>query len=350
LCSIGPGGGKTEFCCGLALQFLHRPRPVRVIYFDFVKQGASAKWAKDVEGVEVVLTVDYAHQLILELYAEVQRRCKSYYEYGYNPDEPLILIIMDEANRSYKALQKHWVRTLGGTKTSPAIDAYEGILFVGREASAVACTVGQRGSHTGTGGGDSREAYGVIAAARYSPRTARMLFEDVGDGTKASRPVSSNKQGRIQVVTGGVATLVQTPLCIDRNTKELLPAARAWLDTAAIPTPAGDPMTPNPSLLGITTGSDPGSGHRGGHLHAVPDAPEPEDEIVEATELMSLGDAAKRLPGDTKKIKTALDNDRRRKVPGFPTMRRQVGKTLLYDFDDIERYWLNRPATAGGAR
>lgn len=357
LCSIGPGGGKTEFCCGLALQFLRRPRPTRIVYFDIIKHGASAKWAKDIDGIDVIVDVNDAHDLILELYAEVQRRCKGYYLYGYNPDEPLILIIMDEANRSYKELQRYWARVLGGVRTSPAIDAYEGILFVGREASAVCCTVGQRGSAAGTGGGDSREAYGVIAANRYSLRTSRMLFADVGDGTKASMPVSSNKQGRIQVVTGGVATLVQTPLCIDRNTKELLPAARAWLETAPLGatagSAAGDPMTRYAPTLGITTGSDPGSGHRGGHLHSVPNAPEddlPEpDEAVEATLMVSLGDAAERLPGDTKAIKTALENDRRRKVPGFPGPRHQVGRTKLYDFDEVRAYWSERPGAAGGA-
>lgn len=364
LVSAGPGGGKSEFLCWLCLQFFPwRPRP-RVIFFDFVKGGASCKWAKEFsEGldplVEVIREVDEAHNLIIDLFTEIKTRTRNYWHHGYDPNERHILIVMDEANQSWPELQRYWRQVLGETGPSAAIGAMQGILQVGREANATVVQCGQRGSHRGTGGGDQREAFGVVAASRFTARTAKMLFSDVGDGRAATLPMSSNHQGRFQVATGGVATEVQAPLCIDSSPgpryKLLLPDVREWVLAtvgATVPT-AGDPGS-DPT---VSPGRD-GSGVAGSAgsrlLHVVPDPPSdaPTEEVSEpldATELVTLRQAAERLPGDTQSTLDALQNDRKRRREAFPEVRRRTSQGDLYDFEELRRHWAERSSTGGAS-
>lgn len=234
LCSIGSGGGKSEFCAWTCEQFLRRG--ARVVYVDIVKRGASARWAKGVPGVEVIRQTAVAHDRLLALFEEIQSRCESYWHKGYVSDEQRVLLVIDEANRTVKELQRFWQNDLGETKQSPAVSAIEGTLFVGREARTNVLTVGQRMSAAASGGGDAREAYGGKLANRFSRQTARMLFSDVGDGRAASLPKSSNHPGRVQFVTNGRAIEVQTPLTIDRTTKALPQEVRDWI-AAGVPQP-----------------------------------------------------------------------------------------------------------------
>lgn len=342
LCSMGSGGGKSEFCAGVALQMRRKRRAARVIYLDIIKRGASAKWAKGLDGIEVIRQVDVAHELLLDAYEEVQARCESYWNSGYDPEQQRVLIIVDEANRTMRALQKYWQTELEGQKTSPAIDAIEGILFVGREADTHVLTVGQRMSAQASGGGDAREAYGVKIGNRYSPRTARMLFGDVGDGRTASLPRSSNHPGRVQVVTGGQAVEAQVPLSIDRSTKQLLPEPKAWIaESPALGELGGgrEQVTQRASRPGQTPVHDTGSRHLAVVPQVIDPAPEPTPLV---SPLVSLQDAADQLPDVTV---TALRNGRARD-PDFPRHRQVVGQTKLYDFDELARWAANR-AQAG---
>jgi hypothetical protein len=359
LVSAGPGGGKSAFLCWLCLQFFPwRPRP-RVIFLDFVKGGSSCKWAKEFsEGpdplVEVIREVDEAHDLILELFAEIKGRTRRYWHHGYDPDERHILIVMDEGNQSWPELQRYSRQVLGVTGPSAAIGAMQGILQVGREANATVVQCGQRGSHRGTGGGDQREAFGVVAASRFTPRTAKMLFSDVGDGRAATLPVSSNHRGRFQVATGGVATEVQAPLCIDPTTKLLLPEAREWVwATVGASVPAAADPGSDPGVFPGREGRGVAGSAGSRPLHVVPDPPseDPDEEVgepLDATELVTLRRAAERLPGDTQSTLDALQNDRKRHREAFPAIRRRTAQGDLYDFDELRRHWLHRPS-AGGA-
>jgi len=343
LCSIGSGGGKSEFCCGVALQ--RRRRGARVIYLDFVKKGASAKWAKDVDGIEVIRQVELAYDALLDIYDEVQRRCESYWHHGYNPDQQELFVILDESNRSIAALKKYEAELRADDKEAPsAIDAIEGILFVGREARTHMLTVGQRMSARASAGGDAREAYGIKLGNRFSPRTARMLFDDVGDGTKASLPRSSNHPGRVQVVSGGTAVECQVPLMIDRSTKQLLPEPAELtgrLGELATPAPKRESVTSHVLRPGDSAVHDTGSRH----LAVVPTVvePGPVATLVDLTE--AAEQLADRFPGLTK---AKLANYRAREKAEFPKWVQQVGQTYLYDLAEIEHFLANRPQA--GAR
>jgi hypothetical protein len=172
-----------------------------------------------------------------------------------------------------------------------------------------------------------------------------MLFEEVGDGTKASLPRSSNYPGRVQVVTGGTAVEAQGPLLIERRTKELLAEPAEFV--AALPAAASAPrrseqVTQHVSRPGITAVRDTGdTGSR--HLAVVPTVVEP---ALEPTVLVDLTEAAQQLqerfPGLTA---TALRNYRGKKETRdeFPKLAAQRGQTYLYDLDEIARFLANRP-------
>jgi hypothetical protein len=143
LCSIGSGGGKSEMCANIALQFLRRG--ARVIDLDFVKKGASVKWAKHVPGVEIIRQVEPAYEAILEIAEEVERRCESYWHEGYDPDQQTILVVFEESNRGIAKLRRLEAQYRRDDKDAPSVlDALEGILFVGREAGTHMLTVGPR--------------------------------------------------------------------------------------------------------------------------------------------------------------------------------------------------------------
>jgi hypothetical protein len=337
LCSMGSGGGKSEFCAGIALQMRRKARPARVIYIDVIKRGASAKWAKGVDGIEVIRSTALAHDLLLELFAQVQARCESYWDHGYDAEQQRVLIIVDEANRTTRELTRYWRAECEGKGTSPAVDAIEGILFVGREAATHVLTVGQRMSAAASGGGDAREAYGVKIGNRFSPQTARMLFGDVGDGRASTLPRSSNHPGRVQVVTGGSAVAVQVPLSTDRATKALLPGPAAWIaDAPPLVVQSVRPaMSPNTARVGDSPVHDVGRRH----LEPVPNAPA---DAEPPPMLIALPDAVEQLDGVSL---TALKNARARDKD-FPEPAQKVGQTYLYDLDELARWAANR-AQAG---
>lgn len=344
LCSMGSGGGKSEFCCGVTLQM--RARGARTIYLDFIKRGASAKWAKGIADIEVIRSTELAYEAILDIYDEVQRRCGSYWDHGYDESQQRLFVVLDEANRSLAELKRYEAQLRRDDKEAPsAVDALEGILFVGREARTNVLTVGQRMSARATGGGDAREAYGIKIGNRFSPATARMLFSDVGDGTKASLPRSSNHPGRVQVVTGGAAVEAQVPLLIDRSTKKLLSDPAAWLDELPVlgmPAPRRESVTSHPVRPGETPIHDVDRRH----LAVVPTVVEPAAPAVTLVDLATAAtQLADRFPGITK---ATLANFRAREKAEFPKVAQRAGQTFLYDLAELERFLMNHPQ-AGAA-
>jgi hypothetical protein len=339
LASIGSGGGKTELACALCLQRRYKVG-ARVVYFDFVKRGASARWAKDIPGIEVIRHVDVAYRRFLELYDEIEARCEGYWNHGYDEGQDEIFIVLDEANRSMDKLRRYDKLMQTDDKHAPsALDAYEGILHVGREARTRMVVFGQRGSAKGTGGGDAREAFGIILASRFRPNTAKMLFPDVGDGSAASLPRSPSHPGRFQVVAGGRAEEAQGVLMINAKTKQLLAGPREIADQA-----------PAAALAKASTPAP--------RLQAVPDTPAEltNAEIVDAevmpetvpSQLVSLRQAADLLQGRWPNITlVALQNYRGKQRSEFPEPEHTEDGTHIYDLAKLDHFLANRPQRKG---
>lgn len=344
LASMGPGGGKTELACALCLQRRLKV-DARVIYFDFVKHGASAKWAKGIEGIEVIRHVDVAWQLMIDLYAEVEARCEGYWHHGYDENQREIFIVMDEANRSFDALRKYDKRMRADDKHAPsAIDAYEGIVHVGREADTRMVVFGQRGSAKGTGGGDARDAFGIILASRFRPNTARMLFPEVEKLRAPTWP------GRFQVIAGGRAEEAQGALMINSKTKALLPEPTELVEqiaagvvssarpaVSAVPDAAMATVTALSSrTVTLEPGDDAAEVLEAELVDEAPVAPEKVDLRTAAERL------AKRWPNATV---SALRNYRGKPETKaeFPQPVGQDGDTFLYDLAEVDRFLANRP-------
>ena len=333
LASIGSGGGKTELASSLCLQRRFKVG-ARVIYFDFIKRGASARWAKDVPGIEVVRHVDVAYRRLIELYEEIQLRCEGYWHYGDDDSQQEIFIVLDEANRSFDKLRRYDKLMQVDDKHAPsAVDAYEGILQVGREARTHMVVFGQRGSARGTGGGDARDAFGIILASRYRPNTAKMLFPEVD-----VPPRAPTHPGRFQVVVGGKAQEAQGVLMRDPKTKNLLEEPRRF----ALETPCGAPVALAPEPV-----------------PELPEADERGDEVVEgelidpktvASEWVDLRTAADRLRHRWPNITLAALRNYRGKQESrdeFPKPQDERAATYLYDLAEIDRFLANRPQRKG---
>lgn len=322
LASIGSGGGKSMFGKWMALQAIARGH--RVVIIDIVKRGASHKWAKGVDGVEIYRHPDTAHTALINLAELVEQRCESYWHRGNNGTDQQILLIIEESNRTLRKLQSHWGNDLDGTKTSPAVLAIEGILCVGREAGVNAVTVGQRMSAQASGGGDARENYGVRLGNRFSRQTARMLFGDVNP-----LPASSNHPGRVQVVIGTRATEVQLPYLPDDD-----PAPLEWAlarRRELINTPCGlgngvvhDTTSDTHRLTLVASNKDPETA--------------PDDGLA------SLSDAARKIGVDVIALRNARARD-----PEFPGHHRVAGRAKLYRVAELQAWADNRAQRSTGS-
>lgn len=335
LASIGSGGGKTELACALCLQRRWKVG-ARVIYFDFVKKGSSARWAKGIEGIEVIRHVDVAYQRMIEVYDEIEDRCEDYWHHGRTEHRELF-IVLDEANRSIDKLRRYdKLMTADDKHARSSLDAYEGILQVGREADARMVVFGQRASARGTGGGDARDAFGVILASRFRPNTARMLFGDVGDGSRDAMPRSPNHPGRFQVVSGGEAEEAQGVLMVNAKTKSLLTEPERFALKGA-----RTPEIAAPSSGGtVAVAERPGDG---------------DDEVIEGelidpepveTRWVDLRTAAELLRGRWPNLTLAALRNYRGKPETraeFPTPQDLNAVTYLYDLAAIDRFLANRP-------
>lgn len=329
LASIGTGGGKSNCGKWVALQALRRGHQVVII--DIVKRGASHKWAKGIDGVLVYRHPDTAHAALLELAELVEQRCEEYWHKGQTTADQPIQLVIEESNRTMRKLQAFWVNQLGGTKTSPAVLAIEGILCVGRESEVNAITFGQRMSAQASGGGDARENYGAKLGNRFSRQTAKMLFGDCNP-----LPPNITEPGRVQVVIGQSFTTVQMPLLPDSD-----PAPVQWalagreaagLADTVIRTPveAGESTSRTSRDLENQATYEVGreEAQRGAYLSVVPDP---------GQELVTLAQAATVLGLNRKVLANARDRD-----PDFPHLRGHRGQALLYSLDELQRWAPNR--------
>lgn len=340
LCSFGSGGGKSTLQKALASHF--RRRGGRVLIVDVVKRGASAKWAKEVEGIEVIRSPGRAHDVLLSLNEEVQDRCELAWTHG-EIDRTPVLLIVEEANATQRLLQRHWIeerKERGDPTTSPAIAALADILCVGREALTHVVTFAQQGNAKATGGGDARENYGVRMLARFTRNTAKMLVPELAPAF----PKSSKHPGRIQVVTGGEATETQVALFSDQEARDWAlggvavgPVPGTLRADSPAHTPSGDAGTPGTRHLELVPPPVPPP------VQAIPDDVEDWTELPPADPLVSLAEAADGMVVEASV--GALKKARTRDREGFPPSRGRDGQTLLYRPAELRTYWDNRPGS-----
>lgn len=331
LCSFGSGAGKSVLGRLLAAQF--RRKGGRVIVIDIVKRGASHKWAKDLDGIEVVRSPARGHDVLVALAEEVSNRCELAWTVGEINRTP-VLVVFEEANATQRLLQRYWQEELEGKKTSPAVAALADILCVGREAKTHVALFAQQGTAKATGGGDARENFGVRMLSRFTRNTAKMLIPEFAPHF----PRSSRHRGRVQVCMDGEAIEAQVVFTTDEEGRELALSG----EPAGALTGTLSPVSPAHTPYG-----DDGDTGTSNVVEFLPRALSPladEPELAEPDPLVSLAEAADGMVvGETHEaLKKARTRARREGEP-FPPVRGRAGRTELYRPAELRAWALNRP-------
>ncbi|MGW1784870.1 hypothetical protein ACWCQQ_38050 [Streptomyces sp. NPDC002143] len=163
-------------------------------------------------------------------------------ELGIDAIGPRLLILLEEVNATMKQLARYWerIRESGDPKISPAVDALDEVLYMGRQVCMHVLLVAQSATARALGGPEVREQFATRVLARYSMNAWRMLAPEVQPA-----PKSTKHPGRAQAVIGGTASETQVLFFTDAE-------AREWATTGPQPTaktrPAASPQ-PAPGQL-----------------------------------------------------------------------------------------------------
>jgi len=221
--SAGTGAGKSVLLMGMATQELRRG--ANLLIFDIKR--TSHLWAAGLPGVLYCRTPEQIHDVLIALGEEVDRRYRlieAAADLSGTVDPlivgPRLLVLGEELNATMAALHSYWmqVRPRGAAAQSPALLAWNKLLYMGRAGRMHVLGVAQRLSARAGGGGDARENFGTRILARATASSWRMLAPEI-----VPPPPPSQIPGRLHVVAGGVARETQAILWTPAQ-------AREWAD------------------------------------------------------------------------------------------------------------------------
>ncbi|MFD8823802.1 helicase HerA domain-containing protein [Streptomyces sp. NPDC059605] len=367
LVNASTGGGKSVTLRCIACQMLHHGS--RVFVLD--TKRISHPWASGLPGVTYCRDIADIHDQLIALGLEGRHRTRVADELGIDADPkaigPRLLILLEEVNTTMKQLARYWEKTResGDPKVSPAIDALNEILYMGRQLRMHVLLVAQSATARALGGPEAREQFSTRILARYSLNAWRMLAPEIHPAPKPTK-----HPGRAQVVSGGTARETQVLFFTETE-------ARQWATTDKKPA-AGGPVPVQ--LLGPPAESLPGAGSTTPGLPPAPEQPAaasedrpadprnptpppaaapaapaanatatppttPSPAVVDDDQAVGLRQAADHhLPGITlAALRFARAND-----PAFPDPAGKRGAELLYRVGDLKKWARNRPRAATG--
>ena len=312
LISAGSGGGKSTITRTIAAQVLARGGLVLILDI----KRLSHAWARGLPGVRYARDIAEIHDALLWLGAEVDRRnllADAGADADGNTDHvdvgPRLLVVCEEMNATSNRLAAYWrkIKDRDDAPASPAIEALNDALFMGRGVRTNVVAIAQMLTARTVGGPEARENMGVRILSRYTVNAWRMLVPEIWPAPRASR-----HQGRAQVCVAGSASETQIMYLSPAEARQL--AAQGG--GAAFP--RGDQAAE--AAAPVRT------------LHPV------------GGELVGLAAAVRRglVPLSLDAIRKARQRD-----PEFPAPRGQgSGGELLYDPDEIAAWCRNRPRAA----
>jgi hypothetical protein len=329
LLSAGSGGGKSELTGLLLAQSLHRGGVALILD----SKKTSHQWAKGMPNIRYCRSVKEIHETLMSLASEIERRSNLVEQLsdinGDLPESvnigPRFWLVFEEANTTMIRLQAYWRSTKekGQPNQSPAIDAWNEFIFMGRSMKMHAIAMGQQMNATATGGGAARESFALRGLARYQHQTWRIL---VGNGPM---PKSTKHKGRWQIVTD-MPRETQAGYLTNQEKRDyaLSGIVTPFPDFSAL----DDGWTPPvASLTGEVVQDslegDPVS-HTGPSLH-----------VVGGQELTGLREAVENgiVPISLAALRWARAND-----PEFPEAKGNRGQEMLYPAEDLIRWERNR--------
>ncbi|MBE9499792.1 pRL2-11 [Streptomyces sp. GKU 257-1] len=238
LVNASTGGGKSVTLRCIACQMLHHGSLVFVLD----TKRISHPWASGLPGVTYCRDIADIHDQLIALGIEGRRRIRVADDLGIDADPkdigPRLLILLEEVNATMKQLARYWekARESGDPKTSPAVDALNEILYMGRQLRMHVLLVAQSATARALGGPEVREQFSTRILARYSVNAWRMLAPEVHPV-----PKSTKHHGRAQVVSGGSARETQILFFTEAE-------AREWATTGK-PAPPAVGAQPGPVQL-----------------------------------------------------------------------------------------------------
>ncbi|MFF7365394.1 FtsK/SpoIIIE domain-containing protein [Streptomyces sp. NPDC008125] len=212
------GGGTSTVLRTLTAQLLHQGGHVLVLDSKRISQV----WAQPLPTVTYRRDTDDIHTALLGLRTELERRAHHADKHGDVEDLPWLTVVFESAGHTLRQLARHWakVRQPGEAMTSPAVDAYEELLFTGR-ATRIHFLVGAPDYRPGL----LREQFSTVLLGRVTTRTWNQAAPQV-----TTVPKASTRPGRFHTVQGSTAHPTQVLLMSETE-------AAAW--AAAPQTAAG---------------------------------------------------------------------------------------------------------------
>ncbi|MGZ0200608.1 pRL2-11 [Streptomyces sp. RM1] len=363
LVNASTGGGKSATLRCIACQMLHHGSLVYVLD----TKRISHPWAHGIDGVTYCRDIADIHDQLIELGQLGRLRTRIADELGIDADPkaigPRVLILLEEINATMKQLARYWekIRESGDPKVSPAVDALNEILYMGRQLRMHVLLVAQSATARALGGPEVREQFATRILARYSVNAWRMLAPEVHPA-----PKSTKHHGRAQVVIGGSARETQVLFFTETEAREWATTGKKAADgpnPAALPTRAGPvplqkPPTPDTqpaaapadsladawNTTPATAAPDPVPAPAADPGDATP-AATPPTAPVDDDQAVGLRQAHERhLPDITlAALRYARANDRT-----FPKPVGKRGAELLYRVGDLKKWARNRPRAASG--
>jgi hypothetical protein len=323
--SIAAGGGKSQLARLAAAQILHNGGIVLILDI----KRLSHTWARDLPNVRYARTIEEIHDALIWLDYEINRRTKVA-DVGVDLDGevhanvgPRILVIAEEMNEGMARLRRYWseTRTRLQPKKSPAIEALEEALFMGRQVRVNMFAVAQMMTALAAGSGAARENMGIRILGRYTRNAWRMLVPE------HDMPPRSMKPGRVQIVTSKVQEC-QVAFLSGSEARELAISGEV----------TGFPVYPDEAL----DAKD--------QVPAIPvitgEVIDQDANTVSLNETVTLSEALALCPGKTlAAIRKARDRTANEGIGNFPQSagRRGSGPKAphLYRASDIRRWYEN---------
>jgi len=198
--SCGSGGGKSVLATLAAAQVLRRGGRVCIL-----DRKGSHRWARGLPGVTYCSRPGDMHAALIGLATEADARNSQAMEEDddWKPADR-VLLVFEEMNAGIAQLRQWWDRNRDKSdpKVSPAISAYQDLMFMGRSAFVNVFGIAQMMT-AALGGSAARENMGIRCLARYTRNNWMMMAPE------CPMPRPSRVRGRWQVVVAGTAAPVQ---------------------------------------------------------------------------------------------------------------------------------------------
>jgi hypothetical protein len=213
--SMRTGGGKSNQIKGIVAQEMHHGASVDIL--DYKRR--SLKCFKGVEGVTYCRDIGEIHNDLLALAREAMERNVLADELADDQEPPWQrrLIVVEEQNSMLRQLRRYWdqVRESHEPKSSPAIDAYEELLFMGRQVKFNVIASFQKLTVRAAGSTEARDQFGMIIMSLFKPSSWKMLADELPMPKIAGKP-----RGRSWYVFAGEAPEGQPVLWTDKLARE----------------------------------------------------------------------------------------------------------------------------------